>query len=180
MNVFRFFPENVKVKFLDFQMMNTFCSGVIDLGYFTYVMTDKEFRTQHLEACLKEYHEVLKGYLDFEQSFKEFMEEFNDMRPMYFFGIMVRKTILRNLLSLFSVFIWTFSTSQACCFAQSPEKIEAKEGSLDMLGEMIKQAEELLLRPGTEGEHPNLTGMKRRFREAIIEFDELGVFNAEK
>ena len=63
--------------------MNTYCSGVIDLGYFTYVMTDKEFRLQHLQECLR-------GYLDFEQTFEEFLEEFNNMRPMYFYGVMVR------------------------------------------------------------------------------------------
>ena len=80
----------MKVKLLDFQVMNTYCSGVIDLGYFTYVMTDKEFRLQHLQDCLREYHNVLKGYLDFEQTFEEFLDEFNQMRPMYFFGVMVR------------------------------------------------------------------------------------------
>ena len=49
-----------------------------------------------------------------------------------------------------------------------------------MLGDMIKQAEELLLRPETEDEHPNLREMKRRFRDAILEFDDLGVFNPKK
>ena len=66
---------------------------------------------------------------------------------------------------------------QSCCFAQSPEKIQAKDGSFDMLGDMIRQAEELLLRPETEDEHPSLREMKRRFRDAFLEFEELGVFN---
>ena len=78
------------MKVLDYQMMNVASSGVIDLGYYLYVITDREFRTQHLNECLREYYDTLIKYLDFDLSFEELVEEFEKARPIFLIGLMVR------------------------------------------------------------------------------------------
>ena len=86
----------MKVKLLDFQMMRMSPSGLFDLGYFIFISTDREFREQHLEACLREYHGVLVSYLDFELTFRELQDLFERGRPVYLFGAMVMCEIREN------------------------------------------------------------------------------------
>lgn len=60
----------------------------------------------------------------------------------------------------------------------SPEKLDVDMNDRNMLSKMSKIQEELMLRPATEDEDPKLTDLRQRFREAFLEADELGVFEA--
>lgn len=71
------------VKFLDFQM-SCLAHPAIDILYFLYICTDLPFRKAHLTDCLREYFDVLQGYLrpTLEMEFEEFLAEFNDRRDV--------------------------------------------------------------------------------------------------
>jgi hypothetical protein len=75
--------EPTEIKLLDFQM-SAIAHPVIDLCYFFYVMTDRDFRRMHLDQCLRWYFDTLScNYLadnlkDF--SYNEFEKEFNVLR----------------------------------------------------------------------------------------------------
>lgn len=72
------------LKFLDFQMA-AIGHPMIDIYYFMYICTDREFRSKHLQECLEEYFNVFQPYLkhSVDMTFQEFLEEFNS-KPLLF------------------------------------------------------------------------------------------------
>ena len=71
---------------------------VSDLVYFVYLNTDKAFRDQHLQTCLKLYYDQFATYFDdnLTYSYEEFLEEFHRFKNI---GFTTACSVMPNILS---------------------------------------------------------------------------------
>ena len=69
-----------------------------DLVYFVYLNTDKSFRDQHLQTCLKLYYDQFATYFDdhLTYSYEEFLEEFHRFKNI---GFTTACSVMPNILS---------------------------------------------------------------------------------
>ena len=69
-----------------------------DLVYFVYLNTDRAFRDQHLETCLKLYYDQFATYFDenLSYSYEDFREEFNQFKNI---GFTTACSVMPNILS---------------------------------------------------------------------------------
>jgi hypothetical protein len=73
-------------------------SPCYDLVYFVYLNTDKAFRDQHLQTCLKLYYDQFATYFDdnLTYSYEEFLEEFHRFKNI---GFTTACSVMPNILS---------------------------------------------------------------------------------
>ena len=69
-----------------------------DLVYFVYLNTDRAFRDQHLETCLKLYYDQFATYFDenLSYSYEDFREDFNQFKNI---GFTTACSVMPNILS---------------------------------------------------------------------------------
>merc|ERR1712062_257846 len=121
-----------------------------DFWYFLYVSTDRKWREQHLEDCLRLYYDTLIPFLSVPFSFEEMKSEFQERRAILSgFGINVQ---------------W---------IALSPNKLEmGKEAGLK---EMYQKFARERSAPDSEDDHPMLLELRRRTADVYTELSDLGL-----
>ena len=91
-------PENPSsLVIIDYQLIFV-GSPCYDLVYFVYLNTDKAFRDQHLQTCLKLYYDQFATYFDdnLTYSYEEFLEEFHKFKNI---GFTTACSVMPNILS---------------------------------------------------------------------------------
>jgi len=91
-------PDNPSsLVIIDYQLIFV-GSPCYDLVYFVYLNTDKAFRDQHLQTCLKLYYDQFATYFDdhLTYSYEEFLEEFHRFKNI---GFTTACSVMPNILS---------------------------------------------------------------------------------
>lgn len=138
------------VKFIDFQV-STLAHPAVDLNYFLYIGTDRQFREQHLKDLLKSYYDVLSSYLSPHQpevTFEQFHQEYQERRVVGLLGCVL---LMPNMLN--------------------PDQVEFK--GLNGPRKLEEHRRKLFI---SENQHPSITELRRRIMDMVDEFEELDFF----